>query len=106
MKDNNEILKNIEFEKLSFASLARYKCYFNIDIDSKDIDNKQVLAKEIALHFSKMEVNPKEVIDNFMQIEKDLSILNNSTTRKSIRHQEKIEKSNISKILDNYKKYE
>ena len=106
MKDNNEILKSIEFEKLSFASLVRYKCYFNIQIDNKDIDNKSVLAKEIASHFSKMEVNPKEVIENFMQIEKDLSILNNSTSRKSIRNQEKIEKNNISKILDNYKKYE
>ncbi len=102
--NDKEILKASDFEKLNYGSLVRYKCFFNLNVDIDNIDNKIELSKAVSKHFAKLEVNPKEVIEQFLQIEKDLSILNtNSSARKSIRNQEKVEKYNINKVLDSFK---
>lgn len=98
-----EILKASDFDGLSYGSLVRYKCYFNIEMDKENIDNKGEIAKFVSKHFAKLEVNPKEVVEQFMQIEKDLSIMNGINARKSVRNQEKAEKINISKVLDSFK---
>ena len=101
--ESKEILKSSDFDGLSYGSLVRYKCYFNIEMNKDIIDNKNEIAKSVSKHFAKLEVNPKEVIEQFMQIDKDLSIMNGVNARKSVRNQEKAEKINISKVLDSFK---
>jgi len=102
--NDKELLKATDFEKLNYGSLVRFKCFFNLNVDIENIDNKLELSKAVSKHFAKLEVNSKEVIEQFLQIEKDLSILNtNSSARKSIRNQEKVEKYNINKVLDSFK---
>ena len=51
-----------------------------------------------------MDYNPESILEKFLKIDKDQVQDLNSNTRKSMRYQEKLEKKQINKILDNYSK--
>jgi hypothetical protein len=93
MNEENNIQPKLE--NLSFGTLRRYQTFFNLADETKD---KNELLKLIQDHFENLEVNPDNVIENFVAIEKDQNNEKNNSIRKSIRFQEK----NMTKFLDSF----
>lgn len=99
-----ELITKNEFESLSYGTLVRYKCHFDLEVASDKITDRSSLQEAVVKHFNEMQVNPKEVIDQFLQLEKDMNSQAFNNTRKSMRNQEKAEKYNITRVLESFKK--
>lgn len=114
LNNKNSISSKIDFSKLSVGALIRYKCHFNLEVSVDNLTNKEFISDIVSQHFSNINIDPEEVIESFMAIEKDTSSHlnntinssangNNHITRKSARNQEKAEKQTINKLLENFK---
>jgi len=94
-----------DFSKVSYGTLRRYQSFYNIRLDNNITSrNHSELVKIVNSHFASMEYNPESVLEKFLKIDKDQVQDLNSNIRKSMRYQEKLEKKQINKILDNYNK--
>lgn len=86
-----------DISNLSLSVLVRYKALFNLSQEPNKLKDKEDLTNLVFNHLNTFEIDEEEVIQQFLQVEKDSSILNNSNMRKSTRHQDKLDKLSFVK---------
>jgi len=86
----------VDLNKLSMGALRRYQSWYHVDIPNTVRDKPGVLSY-IQKHFDGLDIDPENVITNFLKIKKDTKP-DEHLIRKSARNKEKHDKRPIGPL--------